>query len=131
MRRRIQKNVLQWANIIEILMAILLSVIIGILSVFLIIKFKDLLLSGQALSNFKEFLAMVLNLVVGVEFIKMLCRHTPETVIEVLLFAIARQLIVSHGSTFENLIGILSIAILFAIRKYLFCHEKGDKIIED
>ena len=131
MRRRIQKYVLQWANIIEILMAILLSVIIGILSVFLIIKFKDLLLSGQALSNFNEFLAMELNLVVGVEFIKMLCRHTPETVIEVLLFAIARQLIVSHGSTFENLIGILSIAILFAIRKYLFCHEKGDKIIED
>ena len=131
MRRRIQRNVLQWANIIEILMAILLSVLIGILSVFLIVRFKDLLVSGQALSNFNEFLAMVLNLVVGVEFIKMLCRHTPETVIEVLLFAIARQLIVSHGSTFENLIGILSIAILFAIRKYLFCHEKGDKIIED
>ena len=131
MRRRIQRNVLQWANIIEILMAILLSVLIGILSVFLIVRFKDLLVSVQALSNFNEFLAMVLNLVVGVEFIKMLCRHTPETVIEVLLFAIARQLIVSHGSTFENLIGVLSIAILFAIRKYLFCHEKGDKIIED
>ncbi len=131
MRKRIQGNILKWANIIEILIAILLSVLIGILSIFLIIEFKNLLMSGQALPNFNDFLAMALNLVVGVEFIKMLCRHTPETVIEVLLFAIARQLIVSHGSTFENLAGIISIAILFAIRKYLFCHEKGDKIIED
>ena len=131
MRKRIQGNILKWANIIEILIAILLSVLIGILSIFLIIEFKNLLMSGKALPNFNDFLAMALNLVVGVEFIKMLCRHTPETVIEVLLFAIARQLIVSHGSTFENLAGIISIAILFAIRKYLFCHEKGDKIIED
>ena len=131
MRKRIQGNILKWANIIEILIAILLSVLIGILSIFLIIEFKNLLMSGKALPNFNDFLAMALNLVVGVEFIKMLCRHTPETVIEVLLFAIAIQLIVSHGSTFENLAGIISIAILFAIRKYLFCHEKGDKIIED
>ena len=50
----------------------------------------------------------------------MLCKHTPATVIEVLLFAIARQLIVEHTSTLENLVGIISIAILFAVRKYLF-----------
>ena len=49
----------------------------------------------------------------------MLCKHTPETVIEVLLFAIARGLIVGHMSTIHNLIGILSIVILFATRKYL------------
>ena len=50
----------------------------------------------------------------------MLCKHSPGTVVEVLLFAIARQLIVEHTSTYDNLIGIISIAILFAVRKYLF-----------
>ena len=50
----------------------------------------------------------------------MCIRDRPATVIEVLLFAIARQLIVEHTSTLDNLIGIISIAILFAVRKYLF-----------
>ena len=60
----------------------------------------------------------------------MLCKHTPETVIEVLLFAIARQLIVEHTSTMENLIGIISIGILFATRKYLFYNfDEVDKTI--
>ncbi len=131
MKKEIQKKVLQWANIIETFIAILLSIVIGVLSIFLILRFKDMVINGEAMDAFNDFLATALSLVVGVEFIKMLCRHTPETVIEVLLFAIARQLIVEHTSTFENLAGIISIAILFAIRKYLFCHEKGDKTIED
>ena len=60
----------------------------------------------------------------------MLCKHTPETVIEVLLFAIARQLIVEHTTTMENLVGIISIGILFATRKYLFYNfDEVDKTI--
>lgn len=61
-----------------------------------------------------------MTLAVGVEFIKMLCKQSPSTVIEVLLVAIARQLIVEHGSSMDYLIGIASVAILFAVRKYLF-----------
>lgn len=131
MKREIQKKVLQGANLIEIFIGILLTLAIGVLTIFLIIEFKDMLFSGEGIDNFNNFLALAFNLVIGIEFIKMLCKHTPETVIEVLLFAIARQLIVEHTSTFENLAGILSIAVLFAIRKFLFCSEKGDKVIED
>ena len=43
----------------------------------------------------------------------MLCKHTAETVVEVLMFAIARQMVVEHLATFETLIGVLAIAILF------------------
>ncbi len=64
-----------------------------------------------------------MGLVVGVEFIKMLIRHTPGAVIEVLLFAIARQLIVYHTSTLETLIGILAVGCAFAIRKFLFVEK--------
>ena len=68
---------------------------------------------------FSEFLSKALNLVVGVEFVKMLCKHTPETVIEVLLFATARQMIVEHLAVHQILIGTLAIAVLFATRKFL------------
>ena len=58
------------------------------------------------------------------------CKHTPETVIEVLLFAIARQLIVEHMTIFQNLIGVIAIAGLFATRKYLFYNfDEVDKTI--
>ena len=76
--------------------------------------------------HFTVFLAQALTLVVGIEFVKMLCRHTPETVVEVLMFATARQMVVEHLKTFETLIGIVAIALLFAIRKYLFLSPGED-----
>ena len=68
---------------------------------------------------FTSFLSQALSLVVGVEFVKMLCRHSAQTVVEVLLFATARQMVVEHLDPVQTLIGIIGIAILFAVRKYL------------
>ena len=42
------------------------------------------------------------------------------TLVDVMLLAIARQMIVEHTSPIENLIAVLSIGILFVIRKYLY-----------
>ena len=68
---------------------------------------------------FSTFLSQALSLVVGVEFVKMLCQHSAQTVVEVLMFATARQMVVEHLGPAETLLGVLSIAVLFAIRKYL------------
>lgn len=70
--------------------------------------------------RFNHFLELVLNLVVGIEFLKMLCRHNMDAVIEVLLFALARHLIITQHSMVEGLLCIVSIAILFVVRKFLF-----------
>ena len=70
-------------------------------------------------SFFTSFLSQALSLVVGVEFVKMLCQHSAQTVVEVLMFATARQMVVEHLGPAETLLGVLSIAVLFAIRKYL------------
>ena len=68
---------------------------------------------------FTSFLSQALSLVVGVEFVKMLCQHSAQTVVEVLMFATARQMVVEHLGPNETLLGVISIAILFGIRKYL------------
>ncbi len=71
-----------------------------------------------------------MTLAIGIEFVKMLCTHTPGTIIEVLLFATSRQMIVEHLNGTETLLGIAAIAGLFAIRKYLFCNfDESDHII--
>lgn len=68
--------------------------------------------------NIDNFLSHVLSLIIAIEFIKMLAKHTPGSAIEVLLFAIARNIIVNHGSMLDSLIGVVAIAILFAVRYY-------------
>ncbi|GAB6637601.1 hypothetical protein [Streptococcus uberis] len=69
---------------------------------------------------FEAVLSRAMSLAVGVELIKMLSKPSPGTVIEVLLFALTRQLIVDHPNMSDFLLGIIAVAVLFAIRRYLF-----------
>ena len=71
--------------------------------------------------NYDDLLETCFNLIIGVELIRMVYYHTPATVFEVLIFAIARQIIIDHSSSYSSLIGVCAIAVLFATRKYLFC----------
>lgn len=71
--------------------------------------------------NYNDLLDTCFNLIIGVELIRMMYQHTPDTVFEVLLFAIARHIIMDHSSIWSSLVGVCAIAVLFATRKYLFC----------
>ena len=70
--------------------------------------------------KFTHFLELCLNTVIGIEFLKILCRHNMEAVIEVLLFAMARHLIISAPTMPDNLLYIIAIAILFGVRRFFF-----------
>lgn len=70
-------------------------------------------------TDFNSILSNAFTLIIGVEFTKMLCKHTPDTVIEVLLFATARQVILSHGNMVHTLLGAAAIAGLFAVKRFL------------
>lgn len=121
MKKRFEEALLHVSNYLEIFISILMVIMLTILSIkllFIVIE-PNSYVDGQ--DNLTLYLTMALNLAVGVEFVKMLCKHTPETIIEVLLFATARQMIVYYMSAIDTLIGVGAIAGLFATRKYLFC----------
>ena len=65
------------------------------------------------------YLHNILTIVVGLEFVRMLINLTPANTIEVLIVAIARQVIVAHSSPVSNIVCVVCIGGLFAIRKYL------------
>lgn len=116
----LDKIIFSIAHISELFMSCMITLVIIILMakmLFLLPSSNVFILADE--EAFSEFLSKALNLVVGVEFVKMLCKHTPETVIEVLLFATARQMIVEHLAVHQILIGTLAIAVLFATRKFL------------
>ena len=48
--------------------------------------------------NYEDLVETCFNLIIGVELIRMLYQHKPSTVFEVLLFAIARQVIMAHNN---------------------------------
>ena len=68
----------------------------------------------------EDILITAFNAVIVIEFIRMLIKHSMNTVVEVLIFAIARSLVVGHEKPLEALISIASIAILLACRRFLF-----------
>ena len=76
--------------------------------------------------NYEDLVETCFNLIIGVELIRMLYQHKPSTVFEVLLFAIARQVIMAHNNPVSSLIGVISIALLFATRKFLFIEFKSN-----
>lgn len=123
MKQKFILVLLRISGAVEVLLSIIVLVAILISSVSLVWELG--ILNGEFIAPDKldAFLGQALGLVVGVEFIKMLIRHTPGAVIEVLLFAIARQLIVYHTSILETLIGILAVGCAFAIRKFLFVEK--------
>lgn len=112
-------------NGFEIGIAILLLVVI-------VIKIIEtyLNLAGVAISvfdmDFLEILSSTLGFVIGVEFVKMLCKHTPESVVDVLLFTVARQMVVYHSNAWDLMIGVVVIAMLFGTKRFLII-KKVDK----
>ena len=101
---------------LEVIIAILtLIVLIGMLGV----EIYRMATVADYFSTIDTYLQHILTLVVGLEFVRMLLDMTPANTLEVLIVAIARQVILSHGNPWSNVASVLCIAGLFAIRRFL------------
>lgn len=78
------------------------------------------LMDGDPFEAYEHLLAYSMNLIICVELIRMMYYHTSDMVFELLVFALARQVIIDHTSAITSLIGVCAIAVLFATRKFLF-----------
>lgn len=120
MRSYLQSKLYYFSFFIEMFISLILSVVLLILAGRLAVEAIGMTFSFSDEDVFTYLLENAMNIAVGVELIKMLCKHSPMTVVEVLMFAIARHMIVAHASVWDTLVGVICIAILFATRKYLF-----------
>ena len=118
-RKQFNSIIYNISRYVEIALSIIILIVIALAGIRLIIEIAGTSIHTMDTEFFSSFLSQALSLVVGVEFVKMLCQHSAQTVVEVLMFATARQMVVEHLGPFETLLGVISIAVLFAIRKYL------------
>ena len=123
-RTQLRNSIIHASSLLEILLSGL--VLIGLLfsAVPLIKWMPGLLLDGNEV-EIRGFLERSLDIVIGIEFIKMLAKHSPGSSLEVLLYAIARHLVVGHDSAVENLLSVGAIALIFIVRKFFFVPAFG------
>ena len=119
MKMTLQTIMQKMASYVELVLSAFLLLVVVALSVRLIAQSVPQVWSQQI--DVMYYLESAMTLAIGIEFVKMLCTHTSETVIEILLFAISRQMIVEHLAATETILGVGAIAGLFAVRKCLFC----------
>lgn len=110
-------------------MVVLLAVFLGTIDVLRMIWTAYILeyQTPVAYSQLNDLLGQILLLVIGVELVVMLSLHIPGALLEVLLYAIARKMLLlpKSGGMGEILIGVIAIAGLFAIRKYLLTNDNS------
>lgn len=92
--------------------------IVGLLGA-VFVEIVEMLSGPDYYMDVSHMLHNLLNIVVGLEFVRMLIDTTPANILEVLTVAITRHVILSHDDPWSNLACIACIAGLFAIRRYL------------
>ncbi|MFQ9918000.1 MAG: hypothetical protein ACLRWQ_18000 [Flavonifractor plautii] len=110
------KRLLKAAWVLELVVAVLILAV-TLLELFLLGEGTLSQVLGGSFSA-DAFFADAMTIVVGIEFVKMLMLHTPRAVTDVLLFAIARQLVVNHSSAVDTLLGVAAVALISSSRSF-------------
>jgi uncharacterized membrane protein (DUF373 family) len=111
---RVFRKILHWSE--GIIAAITLIVMVAMIFQEVYYMLTD---TATYFSSLSTFLHSFLNILVGLEFVRMLIDLTPGNTIEVLIVALARQVIISHEDPISNVCCVLCIAGLFATRHFL------------
>ena len=123
-KHALRDQIAEAASLLEVVLSCL--VLIGLLiSAVPVAREMLTLWSSDNTDTFQTFLGHAFNLVIGIEFIKMLAKHSPGSALEVLFYAIARYMILGHGTAVDNLLGVAAIGLIFLIRKFCFVPSFG------
>lgn len=116
MHNKIETVIRKIIHVLEFIIAVLtLLVLVGMLG----LEVYRMVTVSDYFSTIDHFLQNILTIVVGLEFVRMLVDMTPANTTEVLIVAIARQVILTHSNPLTNVASVLCIAGLFAIRRFL------------
>lgn len=123
-KRIFRDQIAEAAGILEVVLSGIVLIAL-LMSIVPLLRLMPGLLTDADSMEVHTFLERALDIVIGIEFIKMLAKHSPGSALEVLLYAIARHMIVGHESAVENFISVASIALIFFVRKFLFVPAFG------
>lgn len=120
---KIMKKLISW---IEIILAVLIvvAVLVSCKDVLMLIYNVFVTEANASYELFQGLLSHILLIVVGLELALMLISHSAANVLEVILYAIARKMLISSSNSVDILLGVISLALIFAVEKYLHCEKE-------
>ena len=119
-------TILKAARALELTVAAIILVVIAWSGALLLWNTGNTLLLTPDAFSLGDFFSSALLLVMGLEFVKMLALHSAGAVIDVLLFTIVRQMIISHSGALDTLLGVAAVAAIFAVKKFLRSPETDE-----
>ena len=130
-----KKKIMKIMNtVLEVLEFVLAGTIILVLACVIGIEIYRLCCDPQALMEaefLNSFLTSITNLVVAVEFVKMLLRPTAFNILEPLIMALSRYVVLNHHDHWAIAIGVACIVALFVVRHMLVAKSYKEEIKED
>lgn len=111
--------------VLEIIVSIMLAIGITIGIFDMMNFFPELLTTStdQTYVMFQSFFAFALILIVGIELILMILYHSTRAMLELILFVIARKMLIYSDTMVDLVYGTIAIAIVFFIKKFLISNS--------
>ncbi len=122
---KISKKLNQFAEVLELILAVIIgiAVVIGIgTAIKHIFSISNLELITY--DSFKELLSYILILVIGVEFILMLITHSATKITQLVVFVIARKMLIYGHNMLDMLLGSLAVAVIFGTLKFFSVEDE-------
>ena len=119
MDEKVRHVIQRVCDIIELCIAAAVGVGLAVSLLLFIPEAVGILTSSADASSFLLFLEELFSFIVGVEFIKMLLHPNAENVIEVLVFLVARHMIIESNSSLDLLLSVISVILLYGCRLIL------------
>ena len=124
---KVKKYIQAICEILEMLAAglVLLGIVLSMIGILKNLPaFRALLMDVTA---FRHYLEGIFLIVIGIEFLEMLCRPNSDNILEVLIFLVARHMIVGETTPYMDFVSVISVGLLCFLRRYLHVSRLKEK----
>ncbi len=121
MQEKIEKVVFKALQVMEIVISIV--TFIALVAALVMEVYQMITVPGY-LYDTSDLLDNMLSIVVGMEFIRTLLVPTPANVVEMLIIAISRHVVLNHSDPLTDISCVLCVIGLIATRRFLIDRKK-------
>lgn len=102
----------------NILAVIIIIAVIGEGAVLVTEMYHDIL-NNEMATKFQTFLDHALLYIIGLEIALMLIKHDALLIIDIIIYTLARKIIIQNASIWEILIGVFAVLLLYGLKYFI------------
>lgn len=127
---KLRKALCNICDVMELVIALFVVIGIVIATIAIIPAVEEFWNTRMEKGSLIKFLDIVFMVVIGIEFLKMLCKPDTVNIIEVLIFVSARHLIIQSPNAVDTLLFIIGICVLFVFQRFMEENKDDESILK-